>query len=106
MLLTDKQVLKIEVQSVKDFAAALNVSKSAVYTACTGNRIDYCLVAGHMLIALTTATKAYKPNESPKRVKDVPTALEGTYVATFEFKGTKEEYTRLLKTATFGTDVK
>jgi hypothetical protein len=71
MLLSNEQVFKKEVKSVGEFAKALSVSGSAIYTALVNGKIDYCIIAGHKMIVLTRLTKAYKPNESPRRVKPI-----------------------------------
>lgn len=70
-LLTQAQVLKQEVQSVTEFAKALSISNSAVYTACANDKLDYAVICNHRVIVMTKLTKTYKPNESPRRVKPV-----------------------------------
>ena len=67
--LQNKDVLKVELFTVGEFATAQNVSHTAAYSAIKANLVDSFVIGSKVFICNTTLTRQYKPNESPRRKK-------------------------------------
>lgn len=66
---TVEQMLKKEVQTVKEFAKSLSITPTACYYACKQSLVDYFVLGDRTYIVMTAFTKQYKPNSSPRRKK-------------------------------------
>lgn len=67
--LQNKDVLKVELFTVGEFAKAQGVSNTAAYAAIKANLVDSFVIGSKLFICNTNLTRQYKPNESPRRKK-------------------------------------
>lgn len=70
MLLTNKQVFKVETLSVSEFATKYGngITSHAVYYAMDNDLVDYVTLGDRRYVVMTKRTKQYKPNDSPSRL--------------------------------------
>lgn len=65
--LDSKDVFKINLFTVREFAEAMGISDTACYNAIASNLVDHTTIGDKKFICDTTFTTQYKPNESPRR---------------------------------------